>query len=444
MALSAIAKNTGLPEFTKLENSERFKEITRNKFFGAVNDNLFQSRDKFVSNFITNAKKKIGNKISETVGNIRNVISEIESGADQLQSGAELMEQVGEDKSSVYTMAGGTLAGNFAADKIGKTASSYLKKKLKDNPNVIKKGNEIAFKSKNMKHIIKEKLENPGLDWIPGIDIIRESASQSSGIDTRMSVNKLDDIGKPAIITGLFTRTVNTVIPGLLSRILREIRIIRTGDVNQDLTEFDFIKDTFNDSRKIKENIKAELLKKRDSENLDAEGNKIMDAIDPDKDKFTPEQRKEFLNFIMESKIKDKFINKEYLSSEESYRGKNKEFYAKFFKDYFEKDTSGGDLNRLDDQIRQYGRWVSDNRSKIQTLINAGYHDHVKDTGLLIGEDKDQLSQMDYYKKLQNPEEQTFSGYQDADARLAKFGGDTIVNNDNSSVINNNIHKTNT
>jgi DNA-binding transcriptional regulator GbsR (MarR family) len=97
MALSAIAKNTGLPEFTKLENSERFKEITRNKFFGVVNDNLFQSRDKFVSNFITNAKKKIGNKISETVGNIRNVISEIESGAEQLQSGAELMEQVGED-----------------------------------------------------------------------------------------------------------------------------------------------------------------------------------------------------------------------------------------------------------------------------------------------------------------------------------------------------------
>lgn len=81
MALGAIAKNTGLPEFTKLENSERFKEITRNKFFGVVNDNLFQSRDKFVSNFITNAKKKIGNKISETVGNIRNVISEIESGA---------------------------------------------------------------------------------------------------------------------------------------------------------------------------------------------------------------------------------------------------------------------------------------------------------------------------------------------------------------------------
>ena len=78
MALSVIAKNTGLPEFTKLENSERFKEIARNKFFGVVNDNLFQSRDKFVSNFITNAKKKIGNKISETVGNIRNVLSEIE------------------------------------------------------------------------------------------------------------------------------------------------------------------------------------------------------------------------------------------------------------------------------------------------------------------------------------------------------------------------------
>ena len=190
-ALAAITKNTALPEFVKLQNSERFKEITRNKFFGVVNDNLFQARDKFVSNFVTNVKKRIGNKISETIGGMRNIISEVESGLEQLQGAGDMMESVGEDKSSAYTLAGGTFAGGIISDKIAKKTSKYLKNKLKDNPNVLKKGNDIAFASKNMKHIIKERLESPALDWIPGIDIIREKVStfvNSAGFSNKLKV----------------------------------------------------------------------------------------------------------------------------------------------------------------------------------------------------------------------------------------------------------------
>ena len=427
-ALAAIAKNTALPEFVKLQNSERFKEITRNKFFGVVNDNLFQSRDKFVSNFVTNVKKKVGNKISETIDGMRSIISEVEGGLEQLQGAGEMMESVGEDKSSVYTLAGGTFAGGLISDKIAKKTSKYLKDKLKDNPNILKKGNDIAFASKNMKHIIKEKLESSALDWIPGIDIIRESALQTNGIDTKMVVNKLDDIGKPAVITGLFTRTVNQVIPGLLSRILREIRIIRTGDVNQDLIEYDFLNDKFNETKKIKEAVKGRLLKASDSKDLDAEGERILAVVDPD-NKFTPEQKKEFLNFIMQSKLKDRFINKEYLSNEESYRGKNKEMFSKHFKDFFDNDKSGSNLNKLDDEIRRYGRYITDNRNTTQLLLNAGYREHVNDTGLMIGSDKDQISMNEYYNKILNPEHTESVGYVDTDNRLAHFGNQKIINN---------------
>ena len=291
----------------------------------------------------------------------------------------------------------------------------------------LKKGNDIAFASKNMKHIIKEKLESSALDWIPGIDIIRESASQNNGLDTRMVVNKLDDIGKPAIITGLFTRTVNQVIPGLLSRILREVRILRTGDVNQDLIEYDFLNDRFNETKKIKEAVKGKLLKESDSKDLASEGERILAIVDPD-NKFTPEQKKEFLNFIMQSKLKDRFINKDYLSNEESYRGKNKEMFSKHFKDFFDNDKSGSNLNKLDDEIRRYGRYITDNRNTTQLLLNAGYRDHVNETGLMSGSDKDQLSMNEYYNKLLNPEQTDSLGYVDTDNRLAHFGNQKIIN----------------
>ena len=68
---------------------------------------------------------------------MRSIISEVESGLEQLQGAGEMMESVGESRSAAYTLAGGTLAGGLISDKIAKKTSKYLKDKLKDNPNIL-------------------------------------------------------------------------------------------------------------------------------------------------------------------------------------------------------------------------------------------------------------------------------------------------------------------
>ena len=119
-----IVKNTGLPEFVKLTNTERLTEIARDKVTEGVYKRLFTE-----SGYIDTVKKKalsyVNNKVDEKLQGIDAITDQLEmmgSAADGPGGMARLL-------GSVFSGMGGSVLGEKVANKI----SPKIKDKIKDN-----------------------------------------------------------------------------------------------------------------------------------------------------------------------------------------------------------------------------------------------------------------------------------------------------------------------
>ncbi|MGI9212454.1 MAG: hypothetical protein ACR2HF_08255, partial [Methylococcaceae bacterium] len=81
----AIVKNTGLPEFVKQKDSERFKELSRTKFFNQVQTGLFGS-GAGIDRGIQKIKRSMKNVISDAAMSIQ----DLRYGIDDLRGGLEM------------------------------------------------------------------------------------------------------------------------------------------------------------------------------------------------------------------------------------------------------------------------------------------------------------------------------------------------------------------
>jgi len=123
--LEGILKNTGLPEFLKLRNSERLKEALRNKFIDTVSDTVIGKRKDLVKNVLNNVGEAAKNKISETMSAIR---SGIDMG-EQLHEMSSMMKESGMG-GSTSELVGGMVGGagaDYIGDKIARSGRSLFR-----------------------------------------------------------------------------------------------------------------------------------------------------------------------------------------------------------------------------------------------------------------------------------------------------------------------------
>lgn len=124
----SIVKNTALPEFVKITESERFREHARNSLYDAVTQGLFGDRQ-YVKDVFSNIRGKIKDKIES----IKFGFDSVGSMADMYQTQKD-MDEVSGTKTTF-----GKFVGDMGVTEavkhfiIGKPAA-YLKRKLKMNP----------------------------------------------------------------------------------------------------------------------------------------------------------------------------------------------------------------------------------------------------------------------------------------------------------------------
>ncbi len=222
--LTGILKNTGLPDYSKLTETERWANISKNNLMDKFNKKVF-SKD----GYIEGVKQKIVNKIRDISDSASEGFNMGGLALDQLSDifsqdmGADIYEMVGKF--------GGGAAAEKVLDKIFKAgANKYAGKGSKIRNGALKLAmkmtNPAAFANELKK---SEFIQNGEFDpnFFKGkASILAKHALDifsPDGKSTRVKDSFTPgELNKPSIFDNATKNSIINVIPGYLSRILRE------------------------------------------------------------------------------------------------------------------------------------------------------------------------------------------------------------------------------
>ena len=234
----AIAKNTALPEVTKMQMNESFQEYLRNKMVETSVGTAADYTRNFKKNLINNLKKKA----AEKVGSIRDSIDSITTNLDTVASIQEQTAGMGGPPTDNITTAG-EMASGTAMGWVAKKLTEIIKKRAEEDEDIMRRSEDLLYTTQNMPGIINRWASEGGMDDNAVQQILRTliaDAIPTYGGEAATIANRLENEALSPVPWDFQSRhTLNEIIPDYLSRILQQTEIIATGDKDREQLVFD-------------------------------------------------------------------------------------------------------------------------------------------------------------------------------------------------------------
>lgn len=271
-----IEKNTGLPDFVKLRNTEKLKDMLREQTIQSVHKQLFSN-----SKYVEGVKKRMGSFVQDKVSAVTGSIDEATNVLDMLNGAAE-----SGGPSALTTLAGmlASMGGDTFGEKIASKISPAIKEKLKDNKYINSGANHLGSLSaspssflENMKRRaagMAEENEDAGSPgrWMKKVFGSGVNALLEAGTPGAESLEIKQDgyltHNRPAVFDNNVHRSITEVIPLYLAHILRTTSDLSSmyGAKNalsggSELQLYDFAQRKLSTSASIAKNIKDTLFK---------------------------------------------------------------------------------------------------------------------------------------------------------------------------------------
>lgn len=270
--MDAVQKNTSLPDYAKTRATEKFRELSRDKFIGKFQDGLFGD-----NRYIERLKNRISSVLKQKVEDFKQGMDTGMMGLDMVETTMETNKQMAEsgiEVDSPLKMAAG-VGGSEVVRHYGNKLGKWLNGQI-DEDNPIAKGifkgatvaknlpgylNEAADRFANSEWYEKNELD----DGFGGI-----AAQATMGLLNMFKDNSadmsVDSEYDPDNHTGRFFdnkahRSLTEIIPGYLARILREQTMLRTGK-EVELTLYDTKRERFVDTGTAATSVKEFMEKK--------------------------------------------------------------------------------------------------------------------------------------------------------------------------------------
>lgn len=415
-----ISKNTGLPEFVKINQAESFKQMARNKFMESLTGGLFKSSNEMVEGFAKNLRTAITQKASS----LANIFSQGAMGLDMVGSmqmdddynfdGSPKEKESFNQKigNTVGKMGGGLLA-EAAAARAGKKTREFLDR----NKTIGKYSRELGMMMEDMPARVQEfKKSNKGeFGYDQGMakdawsSIVRFGKSLIPGAQADMSIagTNITDLNKASFTPEQTNKSINEIIPGYLSRILREIQVFRTGDGSIKLTEYDFNNNTFLGQDAVIANIKESIVPTSAKKDVDYKLDKLVGFIDEDKT-LSDEDKNALKKTLFKSSANMDTSKVERFKEQDTFKqaGLTPEQAAVFAKLFAERFADTGDV--IEDKNREANfassfvglrDSIKDTRKNVQEYANAGQMELLKEAGL-VKKDSSGNTTIDFEKLL--------------------------------------------
>lgn len=427
--LKATRINTGLPDYSKQNVKEKFKELTRNKFLDGARENLFGGMQDYLKKFATN----IGEQV---VGKVRGYSSAIESMGSMMDMTDGMGDMPGVNMRDEAIAALTQFPMDWAAGKASKKANEYLAK----NRTLRRGGSRAEYMAATAGDRLKEHLTSRDKQWslgngrlgkfaedklgglglndkLEGLRSMLASALPSTTGDVKMEVDSINNRHEARPFSRSNSKSLDEVIPGLLARIHREIKILRTGDENTPLVAYDYTKNKFSTESQMASDLRQRIVggrnEKKDKNgkvintahnSADDYANKILGQIDRG-GKLTPEQRDKARKMLIEKSVMGESFDISNISSKDQWGGgEDGDAISSAFNRYLRADN--GKLRHIDGSYKRqmglinaqkdFSQSLADPRAHIQQLINAGQLEMLQNLGIVT--DKNEFNLKAYAK----------------------------------------------
>lgn len=383
-----IVKNTGLPEFVKIRGLEAAKANIRDRAFGTAYESLSNN-----NSWIDNARNNITNRFRSTTQGITDGLHMANEGldmatelGDQLSDADQRNMLIGSmGAEGTRTISGRLLGGLFSKTKRGKKFKEWISM-VNGDPG--KYFGDMAENSTGLKSKAAGFASNiVSLDdnYQPYKDLARESLDAASYLDNRTK------------------KSINTVIPALLSRIFGSVEGIRTGNDPDGLT-YDFTRDTLISNSNVKASIIRDFGVKTSKAHTAGIESFVKLLVDASDSKLTKEEMKALGSRLMTFGIKDKNISLNRLEEIGFFNGldvRTELIYRSLFEN-MGKDSDGKVDHAVRDVINKaLGKAVNirSNPDKIvQEAIDNGHTDKLLELGIIKWDDVKQTFIIDLAK----------------------------------------------
>jgi hypothetical protein len=266
-----IAKNTAMPEYIKINESERFKQHMKQKFVEGTTEGLF-GKDSAIGKLMNKAKKDAGEYLKGVKQGIEMAIQGLD-GVEQLNEMSASMAGMGIDGPSKAEM-GGTMLGGVLMDKLGSLFEDHVGKHIKNKKEVKDFGFRTAADLKDLPAFMKKKMKEG--NWRDTADGATDAnmfkkmlakagvyiAESMQGGRADMSIdnpNGMSGLGEASVFDKKTQISIVEVIPGYLSHILRELTISRTGNEKAELSVYDHNRGRFVSQKNMRNLIKVSM-----------------------------------------------------------------------------------------------------------------------------------------------------------------------------------------
>lgn len=403
--LETIQHNTALPDFVKLTKGEAFKEVMRNKFFNSLQDGFLDKRRNFIRNFTSNIGNVVKDRVGKFAGDVRQGLDATNMGLDTVEGMAEM----GLGGLSPAELAG-NIAGTIATESLGKRLGRRISKFTDKHDGLVRTGNKLQHFTDNLPQIAGE--------WAKGApakskvgkflekvtptslqDFFKDVTNQSLvGPDGSLDLDNTANLMAPVPFNRQTNKSITEIIPGFLSRIFRELQIIRTGDDSIGLTTYDYDANKFSSTSGQRSNAFSKLVRGDDKNTVRTEVDELLNKIAPGQT-LTEEERTALGKFLLKQNMHNRLASPERLQDYSTYadagHSKHADKFAEVFENYFKDDSRGDKQVEFARDYNRLGGFIPDARSKIQSYANLGQLDFLRDAGVV-----DSSGQVDFDKLL--------------------------------------------
>jgi len=395
-AFQKIIKNTGLPDYVKLKESDRLKQAMRNRFADATmsfGQGIVGDRVNFIRQTGENLRKVLGQRVKDFAWGAQ-------QGIQGVSEGAELMNMMGgmqlDGMRPEEILLGG--ASGMAAQHYGTKAMQALIKRLPKTGRMAellqkgtRLGNQLQYGATNLPGKAKNWAQS--FDDLPGYmrflprsvqDLLRDAIMMNGGLDRTIQKDRLKDMQGPAIFSRQVAKSITEVIPGYLARIFRELQVMRTGDEGVELTSYDFTSNKFSRTSEVRKRLYNTVINKSNSEQLNRDMEELLNEIDPQK-KLSPGARAALRQQLMRDNLHNQSGSAEHYMDPLNHRNNHSFELARHFEDRYSKENDRSYAQRVQfaNKHVSLGQGVKLAREEIQDLANAGFLDQLEDLGLV-------------------------------------------------------------
>lgn len=288
----------------------------------------------------------------------------------------------------------GEQAGGMGARLAGTLVSNQLRKRLQGSERANQLGRKSAFFTSNFRNLLEEESRDQDIEYDEKgrekfsarrsiSKLLHGLVSDERGSDV-LQTDSLESLQSPHPFTKQTNRTINEVIPGLLSLIHQSVEGLRTGEPAGALS-YDYLKGNFVTKEKAAKRTVDSLLLRGGADVVQADANSLLDDLDPTKS-LSEEDRLELATFMMrQSHDKRLGSAKRFTdaSTFDQFDPDQAERFRSTFDNYF---SNSDDPDRELNFSRRYNNLMGHSsltRDDFHALLNTGQIGHLEEAGLV-------------------------------------------------------------